>query len=173
MASKEYLVNKIPLPNGKNRIIQTFQNANDIIECLRYAELNSRDTSKILSKYFNETDKYKVAAKVWYFLRTQIRYFAEPPSNQTAKTINRFLYDCTYKNGTGDCKHFATFATGILNACNIPTTFTFVGQNKYIKKPNHAYATALINGKEVIIDACRTKFNDECEYFYKWNSKIK
>lgn len=166
---KNKLAAKVSRPLYQSKQLAVFQSANDIINALRIAESDSRNVSKDLAAEFNESDKYKVAAKVWYFLRTQVPYFAEPKDAQTAQTINRFLYDVTYKNGSGDCKHFATFAVGVLNACGIETWFTFAGQNKNIKKPNHAYATCLIDGKEVIIDACRKRFNDECEYYYKWN----
>lgn len=158
----------IDAPNNKAQHITTYQNADDIIRQLKRAEFESRPTSAKLAKVFNESDKMKVAAKVWHFLRTQIFYYAEPKTNQSAKTISRFISD-----KTGDCKHFAVFSVGVLNAAGIPAWFTFIGQQKGIKKPNHAYATALIDGKFVTIDACRKKFNSEADYFYKWDVKRK
>lgn len=158
------LNNYIDRPLGKAEHITTFQNASAIVAQLKRAEKNSRETSARLAKVFNEPNKKAVAAKVYYFLRNQIFYFAEPTTDQTAKTISRFVGD-----RTGDCKHFATFAVGVLNACNIPTWFTFIGQKNGVKKPNHAYATAFIDGKKVVIDPCRKFFNSEADYFYKWD----
>jgi hypothetical protein len=166
IASRKYLSHAAGRPNNKRELITTFQNAGEIITQLKRAEKESRPTAEILAKYFCERDQYKTAAKVWYFLRNEIFYQAEPKNDQTAKTVKRFLADAT-----GDCKHFATFTVAVLNACNIPCWFTFVGQYKHTKKPNHAYATALINGKPVIIDACRKYFNSAPEYYYKWEIK--
>lgn len=172
MTGARTLTKGIDKPNNRNQVVSVYQNAEEIIFNLKRAEKESRKASAELAKnFFNETDKRKVAAKVWYFMRNELPYFAEPKSNQTAKTINRMMSDVAYKNGTVDCKHYATFAVGILNACNINAWFTFVGQNKYVKKPNHAYCTCIVNGEVIIIDACRQKFNSECQYFFKWDIK--
>ena len=164
MVNREQIKSAIDQPNFKAEKITLFQTAGDIIKELKRAELESRPTSKKLARVFNEEDKMKVAAKVWYFLRNQIFYEAEPKTSQNAKTINRFIYDAT-----GDCKHFAVFSVGVLNACGVPCWFTFIGQQKNTKRPNHAYATALINGQNIVIDPCRKYFNSEAKYFYKWD----
>lgn len=154
----------IPQPDGKSQFIIQFQTAKDILKQLRRAELESRPVSKKLAKAFTEPNKKRICNKVWYFLKKEISYEAEPKSNQTAKTINRFI-----KEKKGDCKHYATFAVGVLNACGIPAWFTLVGQEKGKKAPNHAYCTAMVDNELIIIDPCRKQFNDECRYYYKWN----
>lgn len=158
------LIDDIKRPSGKKEFITRFQTAGDIMKQLKRAEYNSRATSKKLATFFKSDNALTTCAKVWLFLRKEIYYNAEPNHDQTAKTINRFIVD-----GYGDCKHFATFAVGVLNACNIPCWFTLVGQDETVRKPNHAYATALVDKKLVVIDPCRKKFNDECKHFYKWN----
>lgn len=163
------IVRNIDKPRNKAEHITTYQNAREIVQNLKRAELESRKTSKALSSYFKEPNPKATAAKVWLFLRTELPYFAEPKTDQTAKTISRMLYDCLYKGGTVDCKHYATFSVGVLNACGVPAWFTFVGQDKNKKKPNHAYCTAMINNELVTIDPCRKRFNSECKYWYKWN----
>lgn len=164
MLKRNNIYSRIKPADGKSKHITTFQNAKEIVQSLKKAEYNSRPVSKELAKIFCEPNKKTTAAKVWYFLRTQIQYEAEPKTDQTSKEINRFI-----KDGIGDCKHFATFAVGVLNACGIKTVFTFVGQDKNQKKPNHAYATAFIDNERIVIDPCRKRFNSECKYFYKWD----
>lgn len=166
--SRDQLLYKIDKPNWKAERIATFQSAGQIANQLKRAEYESRPTSKRLALVFNEADKKAVAAKVWYFLKNEIFYQAEPKSSQNAKTISRFLSEAT-----GDCKHYATFAVGVLNACGIPAWFTFVGQDESVKKPNHVYCTCLIDGRKYTIDPCRKYFNSECRYFYKWDMKKK
>lgn len=161
MATKTVYIKK---PDGRREHIVTFQNAKQIVQQMMRAELDSRATSKKLATIFKEPEQKTTAAKVWYFLKNEIQYEAEPSDDQTAKTIRRFLSD-----KKGDCKHYATFAVGVLNACGIKTWFTFVGQDPTKKKPNHTYATALIDGKRVIIDPCRSRFNSEPQYYYRWD----
>ncbi len=169
MLDRADILRTVTKPTGKKEHIVTFQNAKDIVQQCKRAEYNSRQTSQELKKYFCEPNKKTTAAKVWYFLRKELTYEAEPKTDQNAKTISRMLYDCLYKNKTVDCKHYATFAVGVLNACGIKAWFTFVGQDKDKKKPNHAYCTALINNELVVIDPCRKRFNNECQYWYKWD----
>ena len=159
MLRKSKAAGVVSTPKYKSETLSTFQSAEEIIKALKRAEYESRDASKALQKYFNESDKKKVAAKVWYFLRNELIYLAEPKSNQTARTINRILHDALNKNATVDCKHYSVFAVGVLNACGVPAWFTFVGQNRNVKKPNHVYASALINGRIYCIDACRKHFD--------------
>lgn len=149
---------------GKRELISKYQTAKEIIEQLQRAEYNSRSVSKKLVPFFKKFDQRETCETVWYFLRKRITYNAEPPKDQTAKTINRFIVD-----GVGDCKHYATASVGILNACGIPAWFVFVSQNKFSKTPTHAYCCAMVNKKVVVIDPCRESFDSECRHYYKYN----
>lgn len=160
----------IKAPDGKREQITMFQNAKEIIQQMMRAELNSRGTSKKLAALFREPTARATAAKVWYFMRNELKYVAEPQEEQTAKTIRKIIADAKKGN---DCKHYATFAVGVLNACGIPTIFTLAGQDVRRRKPNHAYATSIIDGKRVVIDACRKYFDSECEHYYRWDYKRK
>lgn len=165
MIRRRDILTKINQPDFKSEKITYFQNASDITNQLRRAEKQSREASKKLAQHFYTGDPKNTAFRVWRFLRKEIQYKAEPSTNQNAKTINRFLSD-----GFGDCKHYATTIVGILNQIpGVKAWFTLVGQNKDLKKPNHAYASALINGEIITIDPCRNHFDSEADYFYKWD----
>lgn len=154
----------IKAPDFKKKFITAFQTDKDIIAQLKQAEYNSRGVSQKIGNLFEGVSKLDAAHKIWKYLRHNIKYQAEPKKKQTAKTINRFIVD-----GIGDCKHYTTFAVGVCNALDIPAFFTLVGQDPRVKKPNHAYCTAIIDNKRVIIDPCRKKFNDEAQYYYRWD----
>lgn len=151
-------------PRFQRQFIKAFQTDKDIIAQMKRAEYESRNVSHKIGALFSDFDKLATAHKIYKFLRKNVKYEAEPKEKQTAKTINRFIVD-----GVGDCKHYATFAVGVCNAVGIPAFFTLVGQTPNLKRPNHAYCTAIIDNKRVIIDPCRTKFNDECKYYYRWD----
>lgn len=153
-------------PDGKREKITEFQTANDICKQLQRAEYNSRALSKKLATFFKKSSDYETCRFIWAWLIKNIIYKAEPDTDQNAKTIARFIVD-----KYGDCKHYATAAVGVLNACGIPTYFSIVAQDeKKPKKPNHIYAISIVNGKQVIIDPCRKhKFDDECQYITKWS----
>jgi hypothetical protein len=159
------IISSLKRPDYQSKFITRYQKAGDIANQLLRAEYNSRDVSRELVKYFKSPgDDLRTCKKLWIFLRTKLTYIAEPKSDQTAKTINRFIVD-----GFGDCKHYATTAVGVLNACKIPTWFVLVSQNKNNKTPGHAYACSMVNGEIIVIDPCRSSFNSECRHFYKYN----
>lgn len=154
----------IQSPNGQAKTLAVWQNARQIAQGLKDAEYNSRPVSKQLATVFKVDNDLVTAARVWLWLRKNIDYEAEPEEDQTAAEIPVIV-----AKKQGDCKHYATFAVGVLNACGIPAWFSYAGQDRTKRKPNHVYASAVINGKVVTIDPCRKRFNSECRYYYKWD----
>jgi len=151
-------------PIGKSERIANHQTAKQIFGQMARAEKNSRGHSIALAPQFKQRSQRQTAQAVYHFLRDGMVYRKEPNSKQTAKEIRRYISD-----GYGDCKHYATFAVGILNACRIPAWFVLVSQRQGSKTPNHAYAACMIGTDIVVIDPCRPTFNDECKHFHKYN----
>jgi len=149
---------------GKEERVSTFQDAKTIIKNLQRAEYESRSFSKKLKPIFICDSKLKICKKVWYVLRKYFEYDAEPPSKQTAKTLQRYIVD-----RKGDCKHYATASVGILLQCGVPAWFTYIRQIPNDKTKGHIYCSALVNGQVVVIDPCRKVFNSEAKYIYKKN----
>lgn len=150
--------------DGKKKFIVAYQNAQDIAKEIRTCEYLSRGFAKKLVPFFQKDDKEKVCLLVWRFLREYIDYKAEPKEFQTGKTIARFFVD-----QKGDCKHYATTAVGILNACNIPAWFVVVRQSETDRTKFHAYCQALVENRIVTIDPCRKNFDSECRYAKKYS----
>lgn len=150
-------------PKFKSERITQFQTAEEIREQLQRAEYESRPFSRKVAKFFKKSSDYETCRNLWRWLRENINYTKEPRERQTAKTIERFIVD-----GYGDCKHYATTSVGVLNACGVPAWFVLAGQHLGDKRPNHAYACALVDGKIVVIDPCRKQFDSECRHYYKW-----
>lgn len=158
------LRSSVPLPEYRNKLIAHNQTTVDIAKLMLKCEAESRKYVGKVSKFFNaESDKEK-CKRVWFYLRNHIKYVKEPADRQTAKTINRIIYD-----GFGDCKHYSIFAVCILKSLGVPVRFRLVSFDNYKKTPTHAYAVAKINGREVIIDACIENFDQESNYNYKFD----
>lgn len=149
---------------GRDEFICQFQNASDITRVIRRAEYESREFAKKLVPFFKKNDDERTCELVWLFLRKYIRYQAEPKEKQTGKTIARFLLD-----QKGDCKHYSTTSTGILNACGIPAWFVVVRQSDIDRSKFHAYCQALVGSKIVTIDPCRKSFDSECKFVKKYS----
>jgi hypothetical protein len=160
------LRSSIPSPEFRNKLIKKDQTTTDIAKLMLSCEFKSRaDVKKIIHFFYNKNLTVpEICFRVWKYLRENIKYIKEPSDKQTAKTINRIIYD-----GFGDCKHYSIFAVGILKCLGIPVRFRLVSFERYKKSPSHAYAVAKIKGKEIIIDACIDQFNKESSYSYKFD----
>jgi hypothetical protein len=155
---------KLPPADNRSRLIVRVQTAKDIAQLLCVAEKESRADSEKLKQFFKHKDQYKSCELIWWFLRNNFRYIKESSKNQTCKTIRRYWQD-----RYGDCKHYSIFAVCVLNALKIPCFFRLVAQEKGKRQPNHVYAVAIVNGKEIIIDACIDNFNKEARGYYYYN----
>lgn len=71
------------------------------------------------------------------YLRTRIRYFAEPPSSQRVR-----LPSGTVKERVADCKSTAIFLASALHAAGWDVSLRFIRQKGTRKGWNHVYITA-------------------------------
>ena len=156
----------MPSPTMREQLITKNQKAEDIARLLLYAEKQSRPHVGKILPFFAVKKPKDVCYRLWFFLRRNINYHKEPPTRQTAKTINRIV-----KDGYGDCKHYATFAVCVLHALGIPCTFRLASFEHGNTNPTHAYCVAYINGEEVYIDPCIKQFDQECAYKHKHDLK--
>lgn len=97
------------------------------------------------------------------FCHYNLNYKAEPET-QTVKTLASILSDAAGKKGN-DCKHFSGFEASVLDALGINCFYRFAAYSGKI--PTHVYVVALIDGKEIIMDACLPYFDTESKYTYK------
>ena len=92
------------------------QSVNDIIKAIQSAQkFYAKDYEKIYP-YFVGRDPIDTARNIWEFLKHNIDYVIEPDSLQTIKSPAAII--ATGKRGLGgnDCKNFALFTGGVLNA---------------------------------------------------------
>ena len=154
-------------PNNKNLVISRYQTTGQIAGAILKAIKDSKGSAEKLAPYLRGRNKYETAKNIFIFCKNVLPYKRETGQKQTAKTINRILSDANSVGG--DCKHFSTLSGALCMALNIPCKLRLISQNFYDKQPNHIYAVALINGKEVILDSVLRNFDTEARYNYKYD----
>lgn len=113
-------------------------------------------------QFRSDLGTYQTAYNVWCFLRKKIRYVKDGQT-QKIKLPSKFLTD-----KKGDCKSYSLFAASVLGALDIPVTFRYTSYKEEDPTPSHVYITCQDEeGKEIIIDGCFNKFNEEKKYQYK------
>ena len=154
-------------PKFKKIVLEKNQTSGDIAKALKYAIQESKPAANIIIKKFASKDPVMTCFNIWKFCKTNIIYIRETAEVQTARSLQRILYD-----KHGDCKHYTIIACSLLNANGIKTKMRLISQSFYNSDPTHIYCIATIGGKEIVIDPCMNTFNNEAAYKYKNDIKI-
>ena len=154
--------------NNKNILVARYQTTGQIAGAIVRAVKESQPTADKLKKYF-QGDKYQQAKLIFIFCKNLLPYKKESASRQTARTMARIIQDA--KKG-GDCKHFSTLSASLCKALKIKCKLRLISQRYDNDQPNHIYTVALINGREVIIDAVLPNFDTEARYNKKFDINI-
>jgi hypothetical protein len=160
-------------PKYTSEVIRGTQNAKNIAIQVKRAILESEEAAKYIAAKFKGSNDYMTCFNVYAYCRENIKYRKESANLQTAKTLQRILADKKNGYSYGDCKHYTIFSSSILRALGIKTHLRLISQNFYDAEPTHIYTVAVVRGKEVIIDACMKNFDNEAQYKYKYNLKIR
>jgi hypothetical protein len=149
---KNKLIKQLPDPVYKTKLINSWQNTDNIINAIADQHTKNLSEAKKIAKYFKGVDEVETAKNIFNFLKTEIVYEVEPASKQTTKTISRFLSD-----GQGDCKHFSLFTNTLLQCCGYRPLYRFAGYSD--KKIQHVYS--YLPKTNTITDAVLPSFDTE------------
>jgi hypothetical protein len=97
----------------------------------------------------------KIAKKIWYWIKDNIKYKRDPKGVQYIKSPARTIWD-----GYGDCKTYSIVAMSILHHLGIKAKFRFTSYSD--EKPLHHVYVVIPHGKgEILLDAVWHTFNSE------------
>ena len=149
---KNKLIAQLPDPVYKTKLINSWQNTNNIITAIGNQHTKNLTEAKKLAKYFKGVDERETAKNIFNFLKSEIVYNIEPADKQTTKTLSRFLSD-----SKGDCKHYSIFTNTILQCCGYKPLYRFAGYSD--KKIQHVYS--YLPQSNTITDAVLPTFDTE------------
>jgi len=176
MVNRNVLIGKVSPYMGKREIIVGNQDTTDIIDALiknHYKYSNEYDK---IFRYFDGGSVEETAFNVWQFLKDDFKYTIEPEKMQILRSPAAILAS----NIVGiDCKGYATFANGVMDAYRRNTGkkfdvyYRFASYDPFDNTPQHVFAVVNENGTEFWIDPVLDQFDEKKQpYFYK-DKKIK
>lgn len=145
----------IQRPEYKSKLITTTQTTGDITRQIVKGIRESLPQARSTKDKFKGRTAVETLNKLWRYLKFYYYYEAEPVERQTVKTLARIYAD---KNKGNDCKHFTTFITTYCLQHNIPVMLRLVSFRSNDRTPTHIYPVAIVNGKEIPVDAVINKF---------------
>ena len=150
----------IARPDGRTVLLKKGGNTQDIISAILDTVPDVREQTKGFARQF--TPDKNGMYELWYWVRNNIKYEEDPLGVQWVREPARLWHD-----RVGDCKSFTLFIISVLENIGVDYRVRFSNTERPGKKVvNHVYPVAIINGKEVIVDAVFTRFNAEKSFYY-------
>jgi hypothetical protein len=166
---RSLLLSKLPAFGNNSILIERSQTVHDIIkEVLESHAIFASDYDKIASD-FNYGSTFDICKNLWYFCKKYIRYRIEPEARQTTKSPAAIL--ALGDSIGGDCKHYAGFIAGVLDALNrqgrqIDWFYRFASYDMFNKEPQHVFVVVNDKGREIWIDPVLNSFNEKYQYYH-------
>jgi hypothetical protein len=176
MVSRNILIGKVSPFLGKKEVVVANQDTVDIIDALiRNHYKYSSEYDKIYRYFVGDTVE-DTAFNVWCFLKDEFKYNIEPEEMQILRSPAALLAS----NIVGiDCKGYATFACGIMDAYrrntgkNFEVYYRFASYDPYDNTPQHVFAVVKNKGYEYWIDPVLDQFDEKKQPYYYKDKKIK
>lgn len=171
------IYNKLTPFSNSQKMLVPDQQVSDIITGMLNAHTKYAPEYQKIAQSFAGRDVKSTARNIYDFLKKNVNYVIEPDDKQMLKSPSAILY--TGKTTGSDCKNYALFTAGILDALNragfpIKWTFRFASYRMFDKMPHHTFV--VINpdtNKEIWIDPVLNGFNLKKQYYYKLDKKPK
>lgn len=156
-------------------VLSKTQSAGDIINAmLAYHNLYKSEYDK-LAPQFLATSDYGVGKKIFNFLKKNTKYEIESDKKQYIKSPSAILY-----SGSNDCKNYALFTGGVLDAMNrlynsnIDWCYRYASYKYLDKIPQHVFVVINPNtNNEIWIDPVLQNYNQRVQPTYIINKKVK
>lgn len=104
---------------------------------------------------------------IFDFLMKNVRYEIESPEEQTVKSPGAIVGD-----RFGDCKHYASFANGVLASLQRKgypvgtVTYRYAGYYPHSNDLHHVFSVVKNGGREIWIDPVIRRYNDKSKKYY-------
>lgn len=170
--TRQSLIKKIGSPAPKEKLILADQDAYDIISRMMVKHRACAcDYSKIASE-FEANSVEGVARRLFDFCKNNIQYNEEKISKQYISSPQTIL-----SRGFSDCKGFALFCGGVLDALNrkgykINWRYRFASDDPENEIPGHVFIVIIENGQEIWLDPVLNYFNQDHYYPFFEDKKI-
>lgn len=154
VVNKELLLNRLPPYRDKWVTVARDQNLGDLIGGIEGYHKVFRPYYDRIGQYFVGGDIAETCDNLFYNVKRYIRYKEETKDWQSSAVPNGMLI-----RGVGDCKHYASFIAGCLDAIDrsglqkIDWTYVFASYRIDKRDPYHVFVCAYDEaGNEIWVD---------------------
>lgn len=170
--NRNYLIKKIGSPPPLESKVKDDQDAYDIITRMLIKHKKCACDYDKIAADFDAQDIYGVAEKLWNFCKKNIAYDEENIGRQNVSSPQTIL-----QRGHCDCKGYALFIGGVLDALNrqgwvIKWKYRFASDDIFNDIPGHVFVVVTDSGHEIWIDPVLSTFNEDHYFPYYEDRKV-
>lgn len=153
MVTKQQILALLPPFRNERVLVKKNQNVSDIIEQVLRAHEANKKYYDSFAHLFNNSSLKKTCDGLYNFISENVTYVEEPEEEQTTALPSAIL-----SLGKGDCKHYSSFAGGVLdalnrNGANINWCYRFCSYKILHDTPHHVFICVTDkDGSEIWID---------------------
>lgn len=173
MVSRSEILKRLPPVMARRNVIADDQDTKDIIrEVVDAHNYFAKDYDAICS-LFDEPTHAETYAALFDFCKKNIRYVIEKNQLQTTRSPAALI-----GMGNGDCKHYAGFIGGVLDALkrkgrNYTWCYRFASYDRFDPTPQHVFVVAFDRGRETWIDPVLSSLNKRFPiYFFHVDKRV-
>jgi hypothetical protein len=167
------ILKALPPTHLVRRTIKKHQSVSDIMKEVLDAHGNFAADYDRIAPFFGAASKRAIAATLFAFLKKNVAYKVEPDRDQTTKGPAALLL-----TAKGDCKHYASFIGGVLDALNrrgagIDWNYRFASYDMFSTTPGHVFVVMRDDqGKALWVDPVLKLLDERVQpYFFKDEKK--
>lgn len=159
----QYFINDLlrALPGLQNRniLIKEKQQVNDIIKEVLEAHENFKSDYDLILPYFYNRNVEYFLKNIFDCCKANIKYEVESENAQSTKSPRVFL-----TSAKGDCKHYAGFIGGLLDAYNrtgerVKWFYRFAAYSFFDETPSHVFIVVETPAESFWVDPVLSSFN--------------
>lgn len=160
-----------------NCLPQHIIHSSDLVGKVRYKDGDTPDIIRVImdmdaisDRFINQKKvkciegdtRYDTLHNVWKFVKYNVRYKTDRPGKEVVKSPAAL-----FTMGVGDCKSFSIAEAAILRSLGFTGIRYRFASYKRDQIVTHVYIVCKYRGKDVILDAVHTHFDEEVPYTYK------
>jgi hypothetical protein len=168
MSDKENLLKELPPFQGYKQLIAPRQSVKDIMQEVVDAHNFYRDDYDRIAGQFLQGGTYDIEKRLFDWCKQNLKYKEEPEKDQTLRSPGAILV-MDEISGV-DCKHYASFIGGVLDAINrtgdkyFDWSYRFASYDAANKTPEHVFVIVRYLDDEVWIDPVVSGFDVRYPY---------
>jgi hypothetical protein len=170
--TRAYLIRKIGSPLPAEKMVNADQDAYDIISRILLKHKKCACDYDKIAADFSGGSTYDICLRLWNFCKSNLVYDEESIDRQNVSSPQTIL-----TRGHCDCKGYAMFIGGVLDALNrqgynIKWKYRFASDDLFNEVPGHVFVVVNDNGTEIWIDPVLQSFNQDHYFPYYQDRKI-